>query len=75
MKEFKIGDRIKVVKKVEEEEGWDDLWVDYMDGYIGKEGEINNILGKRIYIRVEAHPLYWTDYNFPPSSLELVENA
>lgn len=47
---FKIGDRVKVVRKVEEEEGWDDVWVDEMDACIGKTGIIGDISGKRIWV-------------------------
>lgn len=71
MNNFKIGDRVKVVRKVEEEEGWDDVWVDEMDACIGKTGIIGDILGKRILV---IFPEIFGYYNFPPSSLELVKD-
>lgn len=72
MNNFKIGDRVKVVRKVEKEEGWDDVWVDEMDACIGKTGIIEDILGKRILV---IFPEIFGYYNFPPSSLELVKDA
>lgn len=63
---FKIGDKVRVVRRVEEEEGWNNDWVDSMDGYIGE----NSII---VQIRSTGIRLASSFYNFPPSSLEKVE--
>lgn len=54
-----------------EEEGWSDVWVDGMDDCIGKVGKIEEIYSSRIFVTISGMP----EYNFPPSSLELVKDA
>jgi len=47
MTNFKIGDRVKVVRKVEKEEGWGDVWAGEMNTVIGQESKILNIADVR----------------------------
>ena len=62
---FKVGDKVRVVKKVEQENGWRNSWVDDMDELLGKTFTINMIDESGIFFE-DSH------YEFPPSSLELV---
>jgi hypothetical protein len=70
--EFKIGDKVKIVKKIPSRdingmgvgEVWSNTWTKEMDDYIGKEGIIayvDNLCGIGIGL-----------YNFPSAALELV---
>lgn len=62
---FKIGDKVKVVKRVEKELGWWNHWVSLMDKTIGLEFEITAISTAGV-------SLAGTCCSYPPSSLELV---
>jgi len=64
--QFKVGDKVKVVKRVEEEKGWKNSWTSGMDDLIGKLFTIKTITRTGIQFNE-------TPYHFPPSSLELVE--
>ena len=61
---LKIGDRVRVVRKVEKEDGWANSWSKYMDNRIGREFIVKEI--SELGIRLDI-------YNFPPSSLEALE--
>ena len=67
--QFKVGDTVRVVKRVEVEEGWDNRWTSRMDKYIDdgiyKVSHVNSHgigLGRGASL-----------FSFPPSSLELVK--
>ncbi len=68
--EFKVGDKVKVVRKVEQEDGWGDDWVFNMTDSINLTGEVINV-SKTQGVRVQFDDDYY--WNFPPSSLELVQ--
>lgn len=69
---FKVGDIVKVVKKVEEEEGWDNTWESLMNGYINKEFKITEVhKSNGIKLNFNTYRYYF----FPPSSLELIQEA
>jgi hypothetical protein len=71
MVEFKVGDRVRVVKKVVQQNGWRNSWVSIMDDAIGNEYVIN---------RIDEHGVFFTvgyensihGLGFPTNSLELV---
>lgn len=64
---FKVGDRVKVVKAVYKECGWENTWVKPMHSYIGKIFMVERVDSKKgVFLGGE--------WSFPPSSLELVEN-
>jgi hypothetical protein len=71
MVEFKVGDRVRVVKKVQQQNGWRNSWVSIMDDAIGNEYVIN---------RIDEHGVFFTvgyensihGLGFPTNSLELV---
>lgn len=42
---LKVGDRVRIVKKITKEEGWDNYWCREMDPLIGGEGMVNSIWG------------------------------
>lgn len=68
--EFKVGDTVKVINKVEHERGWANSWVSSMDKYIGSTCvvlEVDPVFG---IVLDTGYGLY-----FPPSSLELVSEV
>jgi hypothetical protein len=71
MKVFSKGDRVRVVKKVQQQNGWRNGWVSTMDDAIGNEYVINRIDEHGVFFSVgyedSIHGL-----GFPTNSLELV---
>lgn len=66
--EFKVGDRVRVALRVENEIGWNLVWVPTMDEYVGKEYTITEIQqGSGVYFVEDG-----AKYGFPPSCLEPV---
>lgn len=63
---MKVGDTVRVIKKVMKEEGWDNSWVGDMDQYIGQSGKITVVSNQGMFIRELGN------FGFPPSSLEVV---
>lgn len=64
---FKDGDRVRVVKRVTEENGWENTWNSPMDKYIGTAQTIRFIGATGVYFT----GIHNYDWGFPPSSLEL----
>jgi hypothetical protein len=72
--EFKIGDRVKVVRQVPSNDPngmgsglpWHNSWNDCMDGFIGEEGVIEDFGQYNSGVNLGGC------FNFPISSLELV---
>ena len=77
---FKVGDKVRVVKRVEWQNGWDNAWVDAMDNTIGHEFEIKEISHTGVYFQRHSgsdpvkNDMGYT-YGFPSDSLELVEET
>jgi hypothetical protein len=66
---IKVGDRVKILRKAEDfEMGWDEVWVDVMDVYVGKTGKVNAI--SDIGLNIHFDDLW---YNFPFFVLEKIE--
>jgi hypothetical protein len=73
--EFKIGDRVKVVRKVPSNDPdgmgigciWGDNWIDEMDEAIGMSGVVEWFCTRSRGIDIGL------GYNFPSSSLKLIE--
>ena len=71
MVEFKVGDRVRVVKKVRQQNGWRNSWVFDMDNSIGNE---------YVIARIDEHGVFFSvgyedsiqGLGFPTNSLELV---
>lgn len=66
---FKVGDKVKVVRRIDRQEGWNNTWIDSMDSAIDKEFTIINIrekLGIEISIKFGL---------FPSDSLELIKDS
>lgn len=63
--EIKVGSKVKVVRKVEKEDGWKDVWTSSMDSYVGN-GEVYEVL------RVDSAGVRFDRWNFPKSALEVV---
>lgn len=65
---FRVGDRVRIYRKVELASGWYDTWTSDMDMYVGREFVIRKVdlsVGK-----------YWMEgecWNFPKDALELIE--
>ena len=70
MSEFKVGDVVRVVKRVEKENGWDNQWIPEMDEFIGGEFVVENENFRGISLLDDGNGLW---FRFPPSSLELVK--
>ena len=64
-REFQVGDKVRVVRKVEKEKGWDNSWVDSMDSIIGRLRTIKDIRSGGVYFEEVG-------MGFPPSALELI---
>lgn len=66
---FKVGDKVKVVRKCRFQSPEVNVWSNYMDEYIGQEGIIIEI-DYRYGVDVEFQN--GDDWQFPTQSLELV---
>jgi hypothetical protein len=71
MVEFKAGDRVRVVKKVKQQNGWRNSWVFDMDNSIGNEYVIDSIDEHGVYLAV-GYGDSIRGLGFPTNSLELV---
>lgn len=68
MNKFKVGDVVKVIRKVESQNGWNNSWIDDMDDAIGKVFTIQSIIDKYdVYFKE-------VDYGYPTTALKLVSN-
>lgn len=65
MVEFKVGDRVRVARKVLKEVGWVNQWIDAMDEYIGNEHVIRGIDAQGIF-------LSGSSFGWPASALDIV---
>ena len=68
---LKVGNKVKIIKRVDKEKGWDNDWVSSMDGAIGKEFVIEEVRLHQGMVLGGEDPSV-VGYGFPPSSLELV---
>ena len=68
MTKFKVGDKVKVLHKVEKEEDWDNVWVRLMDKYIGGVFTVESQVRWGVFFNEDEG-----EFGFPPSSLELVK--
>lgn len=65
---FKEGDRVKVLRTVFEEPGWDNVWVDEMNDAVGNVYTVSYVNEAGVHF-VEQIDNF--TYGFPPSSLEI----
>ena len=74
---IRIGQEVIVTKIVEEEEGWQNAWSEFMDDCVGKLHEvieIGNIVGTRCKcLHPINNPLQRDYWFFPESSLGLAQ--
>lgn len=63
---FKVGDKVRIVRKVEKEDGWENGWTYVMDGRVGDGSDYTISQINEHGVRFEEVPLGW-----PPGSLEL----
>lgn len=75
MSKFKVGDRVRVVEKIEEQNGWKNSWVKDMDLLVndGKTYIIDNINDSGIYFNIQDDK--FMRYGYPELSLELAEDC
>lgn len=66
---FKVGDEVRVVRKVEQAEGWRDVWAGGMDAWVGREF---SIVGESYGGFDLGDAASTSKYNFPAAALELV---
>ena len=66
---FKVGDRVRIVRKVERENGWNDVWLVGMDPYVD-DNQVYTVL------RLDHHGIKLKEisYYWPMGALELVED-
>lgn len=75
MSKFKIGDKVKIARRVDKENGWYDSWVKDMDSFIGSTGVISNCDEKYGYEIVSDTWLGPVAFRFPAGAFELIESA
>ena len=58
---FKVGDKVTVVRKVGDDEEWDDSWVSGMNEYVGSGREliVTSVLDKKIRARIDGDSWWW----------------
>lgn len=61
---FKVGDLVRVHRKVEHDDGPYIRWVDDMDIFIGRTGLVVYVDSVGVFVRIDD-----TDFVYPPSSL------
>lgn len=71
MSEFKVGDKVRVVKKVDVQNGWQNNWVSMMDDLIGTTQVIREI--DKYGIKFQEGSQRQICFGFPSSALELVQ--
>jgi hypothetical protein len=69
---FGKGDLVEVIKRVDQENGWDNGWVSYMNLAMGQEFTVDRVDNTGIYF-VSNNDDKLSDYGFPPSSLKLID--
>jgi hypothetical protein len=69
---FGKGDLVEVIKRVDQENGWDNSWGSYMNLAMGQEFTVDRVDNTGIYF-VSNNDDKLSDYGFPPSSLKLID--
>lgn len=73
MSQIRKGDVVTVVRKVEDQYGWDNVWVPPMDADIGRTGKVLDV-DPRDGVMVEfPGEQFKIKYSYPTGSLEKVE--
>ena len=80
MGEFKVGDRVRVVRKVEKENNWDNSWINHMDEAIASRRifTIDKITSQGVYFKMDwprNENVHAFHLGFPKGSLGLVESV
>jgi hypothetical protein len=73
MKVFNKGDVVEVIKRVDQENGWNNSWVNCMNLAIGQEYTVDRVDNTSVYFIPDYPEDTIADYGFPPSSLKLIE--
>lgn len=72
MSEFKVGDKVKVLRAFTDEDFPEVGWMHEMEKCVGKEGRVDSIdEDGDIYVRIHGHMPNWC---YPSSVLEKVED-
>lgn len=72
MSEFKVGDKVKVLRAFTDEEATSCVWMEDMESTVGKVGEIGVVYGDgECGVSFTDEDCSWA---FPPSVLEKVED-
>ena len=67
-----IGDKVQVYRKVTQEKGWDNVWVDTMDSTIGMVGTVTNLTSYGVEITTVEITTSYYSYDYPYTSLKHV---
>lgn len=70
MSKFKVGDRVRIARKVEKEDGWENCWAGHMDKLIGSIGRVES----QGLFGVHLEGIEGDYFGWPPSSLELASD-
>lgn len=67
---FKVGDRVRIAKRVNWGSGWDDIWTNVMDKTVGASGEIRSLKHGGYFVRLDSQ--VHGSWNYPAEALELI---
>lgn len=71
--EFKIGDKVRLIKIVEKEDGWVNSWSSNMDKYIGTEGIIREITKAGIVFSGDNRMYGWPSGAFVLADFKFID--
>lgn len=72
IKNLKVGDKVRIYRKVNKFPDDFDTWVGPMNPTVGKEGIVVSTSLQQFIVRVQVGNTAW---NYPPSSLALVKEV
>lgn len=73
------GDKVRVVRKIKSHGGWNNYWVDLMDGAVGQVGRVKDFTDEdlrdnAVQLEFDGDPA-WSDFWYPIPALERVTDA
>lgn len=72
---FKVGDKVVVVRKVVDEDGWDNVWISHMSELIGSktEYEIDSITGQGIRFYGFGWPAGALEFPYETKVIDIID--
>lgn len=65
----KVGDKVRIVRKVTEQEGWDNSWIQDMDWFVG-----HDVAYKVYAVSPNGYRLDGIRYSWPSDALEVISD-